>query len=285
MTTNPATNPAIGLCWGTVEKASLDQMIDLAGRHGFGALQVRPGLYLDARKAGRTDAELRAALKRNNVRVEVIDTFGPRLPGIKLPDKIAERDRAGLQMSEDEGFALAEALEARVINLPHYMGRPDTPLPQIIDAFGSFCERARRRGFKVSFEFIPGTGVSNLATGLKVVRGIGNAGVLFDTWHMSRSNSTLREVLDLKPGDVTAIQISDRSREHMHTTKPYVPMTGRLQPGDGDLPLAEIVRHLLKTHPGMNVAVEVFSDEQRAYSPDEAARVSAAAMSRLFSRL
>jgi len=280
-----AADPRFGLCWGTVEKANLQQLIEVAGRHGFAALQVRPGLYLDARAAGASEADIKGWLKTNGVRVELIDTFGPRIPGINTALPFPERDRAGLEMPEDVGFHLAEVLEARCINLPHYLGKPDTPLQQITDAFGSFCERASKRGFKVSFEFIPGTGVPNLATGLKVAKGISNAGVLFDTWHWTRSGGTLDEVLALKPGEVTAIQISDRTEAHMTTKDPYVPMTGRSQPSYGDLPLEAVMNHLLTICPGMNVGVEVFSDEQRAYSIDEAARVSALAMRRLFSRL
>jgi sugar phosphate isomerase/epimerase len=275
----------MGLCCGTIEKANLKELIEVAGRYGFSALDTKPGLYLDARAAGASDADLRALLEINGVRIEVIDTFGPILPGIDKSLPFRERDRPGLEMPEDIGFHLAEVLEAKVINLPHYLGRPTTPLSEITDVFGLFCERARKRGFNVSIEFLPGTGVPNLSTALKVVGGISNAGVMFDTWHWSRSGGTLNEVLALKPGDVAAVQISDRTEAHMTTKEPYVPRTGRSQPSYGDLPLVEIATHLLKTYPGINLAVEVLSDEQRAYSVDEAARVSAIAMRRLFARL
>jgi hypothetical protein len=85
----------------------------------------------------------------------------------------------------------------------------------------------------------------------------------------------------LQPGDVAALQISDRTHAHITSPEPYVPMTGRSQPGYGDLPLIEILRHLFKIQSGINAAVEVFSVEQRAYSLNEAARVSALALRRL----
>jgi sugar phosphate isomerase/epimerase len=138
---------------------------------------------------------------------------------------------------------------------------------------------------KVALEFVPFTGAPNLATGLKIVKGVPNGGVLFDTWHWSRSGGTLEEVFALKPGDVTAIQICDRTEAHMTSTLPYVPITGRSQPTYGDLPLVPIMNHLRKTFPDINVAAEIFSNEQRDYSVDEAARVTAIAMRRLFARL
>jgi sugar phosphate isomerase/epimerase len=275
----------MGLCWGTVERANLRELIEVAGKNGFAALQVRPGLYLDARESGTSDGDLRALLGAHGVRVEVIDTFGPRLPGIVKPSVMRPDDRAGLELTEEQGFHIAEVLEARVINLPHYLGDPSTPLPQIIDAFGDFCGRAAKRGFRVSLEFIPSTGVPDLATGLNVVRGISNAGVLFDTWHWSRSGGGLETVLALRSGDVAAAQISDRTYAHMTSTEPFVPMTGRSQPGYGDLPLIDIAMHLLRINPSLNIAVEVFSVEQRAYGLNEAARVAAVAMRRLFAKL
>jgi sugar phosphate isomerase/epimerase len=277
--------PRMGLCWGTVERATLRQLVEVGAANGFSALQVRPGLYLDARRAGMTDGDARALLKANGIRVDVIDTFGPRLPGIVRPPNPRPDDLAGLELSEEEGFHIAEVLEARTINLPHYLGDPRTPLDALIEAFAAFCERAAQRGFRVSIEFIPGTGVPDLATGLTLVRGVPNAGVLLDTWHWSRSNGSLDAVRSLQHGDVAAVQISDRTHAHMTSPEPFVPMTGRSQPGYGDLPLIEILRHLFKIEPGINIAVEVFSVEQRAYSLNEAARVSAVAMRRLLDRV
>jgi hypothetical protein len=71
----------------------------------------------------------------------------------------------------------------------------------------------------------------------------------------------------------------------MTSTEPFVPMTGRSQPTYGDQPLVEMLGHIQKTHPGMNMAVEVFSHDQRSYSVNEAARVSAIAMKRLLKRI
>jgi sugar phosphate isomerase/epimerase len=275
----------MGLCWGSVERASLEDLIGLAGANGFAAIQVRPGLYFDARARGRADADLRRLLHDQGVRVDLIDTFGPRLPGVVPPPQLRPQDRAGFTMTEEEGFRVAEALEARTVNLPHYCGDPETPLKQIADAFCEFCERATRRGFNTSLEFIPGTGVAHLGAALEVVRDASNAGVLLDVWHWSRANGTLGEVMALRATDLAAVQISDRTFAHMTSREPYQSMTGRAQPGYGDLPLVEILSQVFSLHPDMCVGVEVFSAEQRAYSSSEAARVCAVALGRLLERV
>ena len=54
-------------------------------------------------------------------------------------------------------------------------------------------------------------------------------------------------------------------------------MGGRLLPGEGELPLVDLLRGLLSKKPGLTVAVEVFSEELKALPAHEiAARVALA---------
>ena len=48
-------------------------------------------------------------------------------------------------------------------------------------------------------------------------------------------------------------------------------MFGRLLPGEGELPLVPLLRDLLGREPGLTVGVEVFSEELKALTPQEAA--------------
>lgn len=59
--------------------------------------------------------------------------------------------------------------------------------------------------------------------------------------------------------------------------QPYVPMRGRKMPGDGALPLAEIVRRIHAVHPDMPVGVEVLSEEMDALGPTVGAKALATA--------
>jgi hypothetical protein len=53
-------------------------------------------------------------------------------------------------------------------------------------------------------------------------------------------------------------------------------MTGRKMPGEGQLPLAELVEAALTNSPGITIEAEVFNDELRALSMDgAAARIAA----------
>ena len=100
-----------------------------------------------------------------------------------------------------------------------------------------------------------------------------------DTWHFARGGGTLADLDPDTAALVGALQISDRSPEQ--DDEPYVPRRGRKLPGDGALPLAEIVERVLRAHPDLPVGAEVLSDEVDAFGLDEGTRRIADAMRRL----
>jgi sugar phosphate isomerase/epimerase len=157
-----------------------------------------------------------------------------------------------------------------VLNVAHFLGGP-APLTAMVDAFGELCARGARDGLALTLEFIPGSGIPDLATALAIVTGTGatNAGVLVDTWHLSRSGGTVADLLAAPSGTLTAMQLSDRRTTASEGT--YVPMSDRLLPGEGDLPLAEIVEAIRANTADPIVSVEVFSSVLAALPPSEAA--------------
>jgi sugar phosphate isomerase/epimerase len=254
----------IGLCWGTLQRAGLLELIERAGRHGFPTLSVRPDDVLAALDAGLDATALRRCLRDAGVRVRVIDAISGALPGQPPPS------------NEETCYRMAEAAEAPIVNLTHYGGGP-VARPEIVDAIGNVCRRARSRGFQIVLEFIPETGLPNLRETLDVVRAAGesNCALLLDTWHLARSGGTLEDVRRLPPGTIGAVQLSDRTPPPPGA--PYVPMSGRDLPGEGQLPLCELVRAALANNRRVTAEVEVFSDELRSMSVEAAAaRVAAA---------
>lgn len=128
----------------------------------------------------------------------------------------------------------------------------------------------------MALEFIPGTGVPDLATADTIARSCGepNCRITLDPWHWDRSSGSVQDVADLPPESLAAIQLCDRIPEPPGT--PYVPMSGRVMPGEGRLPLGGLVRAALANSPGLSIEVELFNDEFRGLSPDDAAaRVAA----------
>jgi sugar phosphate isomerase/epimerase len=269
----------IGLCWGSLQNATLPELIEAAGRHGFPTITVRPAAFLAALESGLDEKALRRRLADAGVRVTVIDAISKGLPGMPPPEAVAPALRAVLPPDEETCLRTAEALEAPIVNVAHFTGRP-VPLEQMAEAVGGICRRAGGRGLQVVLEFIPDTGLPDLAFAHAVAKACGEANctVLLDTWHLARSGGTLEDLRALPPGAIGALQLSDRTPPPPGT--PYVPMSGRDLPGEGQLPLADLTRaaRAAANRPGITAEIEVFNDELRGLSVDAAAARIAAAV-------
>jgi sugar phosphate isomerase/epimerase len=255
----------------TVRQASLPELIEVAGSSGFGAVTTTPWLYT---AAGVADRELRRLLHEHGVRVTYIDGLITALPGAP-----PQRGAA----TEHECYRIAAALGASAINVVHIDGSP-TPISELAAALGPVCERAAARGLRIVVEFLPGTGIPDFPTALELVRTVGadNLGIVLDSWHLARSGGTVDLLDPAAAALVGALQLADRTRAQ--DLQPYVPMSGRLLPGDGEVPLQSLLSRVLAARPDLPVGIEVISDEMRALPASEAATVAAASLRSLLGR-
>ncbi|HVX23446.1 MAG TPA: sugar phosphate isomerase/epimerase [Acidimicrobiales bacterium] len=265
------------LCWGTARGAALPELLDVAGAAGYRSVAVRPSMYYDARSDGFGDGELRARMDDAGVVVGVVDPLTAGLPGVPAAASVPPAMRAFVSYGEDDCCAVAEALGAPVVNVAHFLGTPQ-PAGLLADAIGALAERAAARGLRVALEFIPGTGIPDLPSALALCRevGTGTVGIMFDTWHFYRSGGTVDELGQLPPGVVFGCQVSDASPAALEPG--YVPMTDRLLPGRGTLPLPAVLAALVGNNPDLRIGVEVFRNDLRRMGPDRAARTVADAM-------
>ena len=176
------------LCWGTVNAATMIELIDAAVVGGYRSISVSPRLYAATRAAGVRDEAVRAVLEAHDVSVAVIEPLLSGLPGAHTPESAPPEHRTLYEFTEDYCYAMAEAVGARTISLSHFLGSP-VPVSQMIDAIGPIVSRARNRGFEVCIEFIPDTGIDSLATARQIYDAVGDGqlSVMFDAWHFARS--------------------------------------------------------------------------------------------------
>lgn len=271
--------PEIGLCWGTVAPATLAETIEAAARNGFPTITVDPILYHDSLNAGIDARSLRRHLADASVRVRVIDGIWTGIAGLpsepmRVGDTVFTRYDAAACLD------VAEALGAPIVSFGHYLGDP-VPRAAIAEGVGAACRLAADRGVTIVLEFILESGMPSVAEAQAVAVECGetNVGILVDTWHWSRTGATLDDLRALPPGAIKAFQLNDRI-----PTPPggeYVPMSGRLLPGDGELPLREIIAAGLANNADLTFEVEVFNTELKALSPDAAAARVAGAVARL----
>jgi sugar phosphate isomerase/epimerase len=268
--------PPIGLCFGTVHQANLVEMIEAAARHGFPTLQVPPDVYFACRDEGISAAALRRRLADAGVRVQLIDAITTGIPGMRT-EPVQFKGRTMPRWNAAACLEANDALEAPVLNLSHYQGQP-VPLAEMAEGVGAASRLAARHGVTVVLEFVPDSGIRDVheAQAIAAACGEPNCKILLDTWHLARGGHGPADVRALPPGALGAFQISDRIEPPPGTA--YVPMTGRLLPGEGELPLGEIVAAALANSPGITIEVEVFSEELAAHSVDGAAKRTAGAI-------
>ena len=124
-----------------------------------------------------------------------------------------------------------------------------------IERFCELCDRAAGYGLHVCLEFAIYTGVRTLAQAAHVVAQSkrSNASVLVDALHFSRSGGIPAHIAQVDPALFRYAQICDASPDMPGPcdTPALVreARTGRLLPGEGVLPLAELVAALPDTVP------------------------------------
>jgi sugar phosphate isomerase/epimerase len=124
-----------------------------------------------------------------------------------------------------------------------------------IERFCELCDRASPYGLHVCLEFAVYTGVRTLADAARVVvrSKRSNASVLIDALHFSRSGGLPAHIAQVDPALFRYAQICDASADMPGPgdTPALVreARTGRLLPGEGALPLAELVAALPDTLP------------------------------------
>jgi len=245
----------VALCWGCVPDASLFELAALGARYGFPEIHVQPAQYL---AAGMRGSELAARLDEVGVSVGVVDAVMSGLPGLPYPDEVRPEWRAPYLIRVDQCIEAAVTLGARTLNVAHALGTL-VDYSMMADAVGRIAEQAATANLRISLEFIPGTGFPDFPTTLEIVRRVGrqDVGVLLDTWHLARSGGNRDQLLAFGADRIFEAQIS--GRREPPPGEPYIPMTGRLAPGEGDESVSEVVRTLRRLRPDLVLAVEVFT--------------------------
>jgi len=256
----------IGLCWGTIHQADLEQTIELAARYGFPTLQIPPDIVLEHGDA----AAIRRRLRDAGVQIRLIDAITAGIPGMRT-EPVVFRGRTMPRYDAAACLEVANALEVPLVNISHYLGSP-VSLEQMAEGVASVCRMAAMHGVTIVLEFVPDSGIRTMseAAQIALASGEANCKVHLDTWHLARTGGSAETIRQLSPGLIGAFQISDRKEPAPGSA--YIPMSGRLLPGEGELPLTEIVAAALANNPDLTIEVEVFSEELGAMAPDDAAK-------------
>lgn len=145
---------------------------------------------------------------------------------------------------DDNGERVIEA--AAAVGARHVLFTSRLPdLSATIDRFSALCEVAAGLGVTLVCEFLPIFPLRSLAMAREVVsrQPIDVAGILIDNLHLSRSGGTVDDVRTIDVRRFPYLQIADAPAS-APTDLPALldeALNGRLLPGEGSLPIAELL--------------------------------------------
>ena len=242
-----------------------------AAAAGFDGIGLRAENYWAAMEGGLTGAdmvEIAGAAGTPVLEVEYLTAWG------------SAADRGPAQQHKE----LSVFEMARTFGVSHLNAGllEKLPLEQMIDAFGTLCDRAGD-DLMVALEFMPYSGVPDLSTAWQIIDGSGraNAGLIVDVWHWARAGMTAADLTTVPAARIISVQLCDVRAEPMSPLRSES-LGHRLPPGEGHGDAAGLVRALDRhgVRPKV-VAVEVISDELVAGGVESAATTCADAARRV----
>ena len=120
------------------------------------------------------------------------------------------------------------------------------PMDDVVARFRALCQAAADAGLQVSVEFLPWTGIPDLATAWEILQraDCDNSGIMVDTWHWYRqpggpNPDLLRQIPAEK---LRVVQLCDAAAELPDDMDIATEtMSARLLPGDGAVDFAEVL--------------------------------------------
>ncbi|MCW6508423.1 sugar phosphate isomerase/epimerase family protein [Lichenifustis flavocetrariae] len=242
----------LGIAHFTTIELPPAELVSMAGRVGYAFVGLRlfpaaPGAPLYAVPHGSLEAKaLHDAMERTGVAVRDLEfvVIGP------------EFDAAALAPVLDA----ASAFGAKRVSCCG----ADPERARLVANLAALCDVAAQHGMGVDLECMAWRDVASLGDAAAVMREVGRptGGVLVDALHLSRTGGTPADVAALPPAFIRSAQLCDAPARSPPTMEGIIAEArgGRLPPGEGALPLRELLAAL---PPGVALSVEVPMDDGR----------------------
>ena len=178
----------------------------------------------------------------------------------------------------DRFLEIAEALDADAINVAQGFGS-ELDLDRAAEDLAKVARRAAEQGRNVNFEFLPWCGVPDVTTCLDLLERTGcpNTTIMFDSWHWFRGARDLDALKRIPGARIGSTQWNDAPEAPAENLMVEA-MEARLLPGEGDIPLVDLVRTLDAIGSTAPVGVEVIRKDHESMPPEEVGRRTADAM-------
>lgn len=267
-------------CSAMQMKVPLRDKVEAAAGAGYAGVSVTVLDHASARSSGMSDADIRSLCTDHGLvpcEFEALTqwlveyTAGPVTPGSRRAE-------------ERNVLAAAEAIGCPSVTAVH-LGEGEVSIEEATEAFAGLCDHAAEHGLDACLEFLPWTGIPDLATARSIVERAGrpNGRIVVDSWHLHRSGTPVEELARLPVGLIGCVQLSDAAAQPGRMLIDET-MHSRLVPGKGVIDLVGIVRALDAAGNTKPLGVEVISDRMNGLSASEVAAMTFAAMREIMAR-
>ena len=215
---------------------------DLGCHYISTVVQGQPLVPLDFPPYSLRDAALRktlqAAMNHRGVTISLGDGF------LVLPDAEMDSFSTDLDVLAELGVPWINAVSL------------DPDLHRTLDQFAALTELAAQRNIRTAVEPVPGLTVGDLPTALAALEHVGRTDfrLLIDTMHLMRSGATPADLAAIDPDLIGYAQLNDTTLAPRLDNYMEEAMFERMVPGEGELPLHEILAVL---PPDIVIEIEV----------------------------
>lgn len=234
-----------------LDAAVLLDNLDRVAKAGFQGVGLWVSTVDQWQQGGRTVADLAAEIGSRGLAVDELCFVGVT----DADGKVADRRRE---------FEWAKELGApAVISI---IGDPGAPLEQARQTWAEFVQRVQDIGVAAAFEFIGPWASYNspLKTWEVIQRGPDLGTMVFDTFHFWRGGCDLDEIGKFPGQRVSLVHLNDAK----DIPREQATDSDRTYPGEGVIPLKDILGGLAGSGFTGPLSVEIFGDVQQA-DPDE----------------
>jgi sugar phosphate isomerase/epimerase len=232
-----------------VARIPFAERVAAAGAAGFAGIGVQPADYARSKANGLTDRAMAEVLARNDVVLAEIDG-APWWPS-----------DSSIASTQDDVLRVGERFGVRLLNaaMPTIEGDGPTDA-DLAAALARLADRAASIGMLVGFEFLPWTSVRDAVHAHSIVSLASrpNLGVTVDVWHHSVSGVDTQGLAGVPGREIVSVQVTDGVRDPSLSPLAET-MVGRRLPGDGELPVVEVLRTLLAIGVTTPYSVEIVS--------------------------
>lgn len=253
----------LGYNGATTMTSDLPTDIRIAGAAGYSVLEIT-AKKLDALLAARPIRDVRALIDAANLKTHAINSI----------ERINFRDAAGRAQVLSRTRQLAEYAQA--LQCPWLIAVPgpasdgsswEAIHDDTIKVLHEMSDASAQYGVKIAFEFLgfPWCSVQTAAQAWEIVKATHrpNVGMVIDTCHFYAGGSTVESIRDIDVHKLAVFHINDVEA----VPKDKITDANRLFPGDGVIPLPQIVSAVRRIGYDGVASVEIFRPEYWAREP------------------